>query len=83
MISDEKSDRTQKDVGCVLTKRRTVLKKLYGNKDTKTLQSELRHSDDVESFMEANQSEFDLISMSEEPICTIFLTEQKIPVVTS
>lgn len=44
---------------------RTVLEKIYGKKDTMTLQSELRHSDDVERFMEVNQSEFDLISMSE------------------
>ena len=41
------------------------MKKRYGTKDTMTLQSELRHSDNVEQFMEANQSEFDLISMSE------------------
>lgn len=42
-----------------------VLKKIYGTKDTMTLQSELRHSEDVEQFMEANQSEFDLLSMAE------------------
>jgi len=41
------------------------LKKLYGTKDTMTLQSELRHSENVEQFMEANQSEFDLLSMAE------------------
>lgn len=41
------------------------MKKLYGTKDTMTLQSELRHSEDVEQFMEANQSEFDLLSMAE------------------
>lgn len=39
--------------------------KIYGKKDTMTLQSELRHSEDVEQFVEENQSEFDLISMSE------------------
>ena len=39
--------------------------KKNGRKDTMTLQSELRHSEDVERFMEANQAEFDLISMSE------------------
>ena len=39
--------------------------KTYGKKDTMTLQSELRHSEDVEQFIEANQSEFDVISMSE------------------
>ena len=41
------------------------MKKLYGTKDTMTLQSELRHSENVEQFMEANQSEFDLLSMAE------------------
>ncbi len=41
------------------------MKKRYGTKDTMTLQSELRHSDDVEQFMKANQSEFDLLSMAE------------------
>ena len=41
------------------------MKKIYGTKDTMTLQSELRHSEDVEQFMEANQSEFDLLSMAE------------------
>ena len=41
------------------------MKKIYGTKDTVTLQSELRHSEDVERFMEANQSEFDLLSMAE------------------
>lgn len=41
------------------------MKKIYGKKDTITLQSELRHSDDVERFIEANQSEFDVINMSE------------------
>ena len=41
------------------------MKKIYGTKDTMTLQSELRHSDDVERFMEANRSEFDLLSMAE------------------
>ena len=41
------------------------MKNLYGNKDTMTLQSELRHSEYVEQFMETNQSELDLLSMAE------------------
>lgn len=38
---------------------------LFRKKDTVTLQSELRHSENVELFMRENRTEFDVMSVSE------------------
>lgn len=38
---------------------------LKGKKDTITLQSELRHSENIEQFVRENKSEFDIVSVAE------------------
>lgn len=54
------------------------MKKFHGTKDTMTLHSELRHSDDVEQLMEENQSEFDLLSMAEYLNELLYKNQKKI-----
>ena len=40
-------------------------KNLKKKKDTIALQSELRHSENIEQFVKENKSEFDIVSVSE------------------